>query len=88
MKEKIDQLGGIKQALPRAIIDAMISGLDLPNLPTCQLLEKGETEKAEKLIKEVNKHIEEHKKLRQQLIAVLEEATQKSTKTTLPDLAW
>ena len=56
--------------------------------PVCKLIAKGETENAIKLIKELNKHAEEHKKLMGQLSFALEEATKKDTKVTLSIFVW
>ena len=72
----------------KASYEAIMPKLTSDNFEICQLLSKGETEKALKFIQGINKHKDEAKKLGNQLLSVLLDAAKKDTKTTFPLLLW
>jgi len=74
------------KGLLQKLSDTMVKSLATNHILVCQLLDKGETDKASKTIVETNKHVVEASKYRIEFLAALHEANQKDTKTTIPIL--
>ena len=63
-KERVKGLEGTLQK----VSEATVAKLDAKEFLICQLLEKGETERVVKLVKNFNGHLEESRKLRSQFL--------------------